>query len=109
MNDHGAGADFHVISDSDVPEHPGAASDHDAVAESGMTLASLVSRAAKCDALIKQHVFADLDGFPDHHAHPVIDEETASDNGSRVDIYSGQEPAHVGDDSWYKRYSQSVK
>jgi len=44
-------------------------------ADGRVALASIFAGAPERDALVNQHVVADLAGFTDHHAHAVIDEE----------------------------------
>ena len=47
--------------------------------------------AAQGDALIEGHVFADLGRLPDDDAHAVVDEETVTDGGPRMDLDAGQD------------------
>src|SRR5690606_1916706 len=47
---------------------------------------------AEGDAVIEQHVVADLGGLADYHAHPMVDEEPSADLRAGMDLDAG-EPA----------------
>ena len=78
-----------MIADADIAEDLRARSDHHAIADGGMPLAGVFSRAAERDALVHQDVVADLAGFADHHAHSVIDEAAAADGRAGMDFDAG--------------------
>ncbi len=61
------------------------------------------TQGADRDALIELHVVTDIRGFADHHAGAVIDEETLSDLGARVDIDPGSGMRILGHDARQKR------
>ena len=78
---------------------PGA--DRHAVAHRRMALArlppGLEGEPAQGDAVVDQHVVADLRRFADHHAHAVVDEEPPADPGAGMDLDAGDEAAGVRD------------
>src|SRR5579862_8749468 len=102
-NDHRAGTDFYVVADLNAPENLGACSDHDVVADRGVTLALLVAGSAERDAQVNENVVANLSGLADYHAHAVVDEETAADPGSRMDFDAGQKAGNLGDETRQNR------
>ena len=42
------------------------------------------------DTVIQSHIITDLGCFPNHHAHAVVNEETAADDGAGVDLDAGK-------------------
>ena len=93
--DHGIGADLGAGTDGERAENLGAGTDDDTIAEGRVALAGVPGGAAEGDAVIEGHVIADQGGLADHDAHAVVDEEAATDGGTRVDLDAGQ-PAHQG-------------
>ena len=57
----------------------------------GWRLPRSVAGTAERDALVKQHVVADLRGLADHHARAVIDEEAAADGRAGMDLDAREE------------------
>jgi hypothetical protein len=74
-----------------------------------MPLALLVTSATESDTLIKEYVVTDLSGFPYHDTGSVIDEETTSDDGGRVNFDSGEKPAELGNQTGHKWHAPLVK
>jgi hypothetical protein len=52
----------------------------------------------KHNAFINEAVIADLGGFPDHHTHAMVDEETSADRCSRMNLNSCQTPVEMRDE-----------
>src|SRR5665213_3290543 len=96
----GPGPDLDVVSEPNASEDLGAGPDHNIIAERRMAFPLFVTRAPECDALVKQDVVADLGGFADHHAHPVIDEKPSSDGGSGMN-FNGRREQEVIDAIFY--------
>lgn len=71
------------------------ADDH-AVTDGGMAFPANHATAAESDAVIDRDVVADLRGFSDHHAGRVVDEHASTDDGTGVDIYTGQDASEFG-------------
>src|SRR5262249_8079790 len=84
-----AGSDLDVVSDANISQDLRARSHHHAVAQRGVALTSILARTTQSYALIQQHVITDFRGLTNHDAHSVIDEETASDASSGMDLYAG--------------------
>ena len=51
--------------------------------------------AAERHTLVQCHVVADLGGFADHDARPVIDDEAAADVRSRMYLDAGQQSSEI--------------
>src|SRR4029077_17668393 len=83
--------------------------DDDAVADGGMPLAALGAGTAQGDALVDQHVVADLAGLADDDSGAVIDEETMTDAGARVDLDAREEAAHLRDHARNQRQIPAVE
>jgi hypothetical protein len=49
--------------------------------------------------MIEHTIVADLAGFPDHNAHPVIDEQPTADLRPRVNFDAREKSARLGNDS----------
>jgi hypothetical protein len=93
-----AGADPRVVADLDRAEHGRVGAEDDAVADRGVTLVPLQARASQRDALVQQHVVADLGGLADHHTHAVVDHDPAADRGAGVYLDARQPAAQVRDE-----------
>lgn len=85
-----ARADSGIIADVDWPQNRRADAKHDATADRWMSLSPFEARAAERDALIQQHVIADLGRLTDDDAHPVIDDNSPADPGARMYLDAGQ-------------------
>jgi hypothetical protein len=96
-NHHRARADLGIIADADVAENLRAGADHHAVADGRVPFARDLASAAQRDALVKQHVVADLRGFADHHAHSMIDEEALADGRARMNLDTGHRSRELAD------------
>ena len=72
---------------------------HDVVAQRGVALAALFTRAAERDALIQRDVIADFARFADDHAHGVVDEETAADFRGGVNFHARHETSELARDA----------
>ena len=72
---------------------------HNVIAERGVALAALFTRAAERDALIQRDVIADFARFADNHTHGVVDEETATDFRSRVNFHARHETSELARDA----------
>ena len=90
LHHHGIGPDASPLAHLNGAEHLGAGAYHHVVAQGGMALALLPGGPAQGDAVIERAVVPDLGGLADDHAHAVIDEETATDARSRMDLDAGQ-------------------
>ena len=49
-------------------------------------LYEVITRPTEGHPVIERDVLPDLGGFPDHHPHPVVDEEPLADGCTRVDL-----------------------
>ena len=92
LNHDRTGADPHIAAHSDVAEYPGAASDHDIVAERRVAPPRLLPGSTKRDALVEGHVVADDGRLADHDPHAVVDEEAATYHRARVYLHTREEP-----------------
>ena len=63
-----------------------------------MPLALVPGRPAERDTVVEGDIIADFGGFADHDAHAVVDEESVSDGGARMDFDAAHEPADLGDE-----------
>jgi hypothetical protein len=70
-----------------------------------MALAFFLAGAAQGNALVNEHVVADLGRLADHHAHAVVNEETPPDASARVDFDSCEPAAELGDETRNQRYA----
>ncbi len=61
-----------------------------------VTLAGLPRGPAQRHPMVQRAIVADLRGFPDDDAHPVVDEHPAPYGRARMDLDAGQPPAPVG-------------
>src|ERR1017187_4387855 len=95
VHHHRPRAHLHVIADSNVAQHLRAGAHHHAIADGGMAFALLIAGTAQGHALVEQHVVADLRGLAYYHAGTVVDEEAASDGGSRMNLNPRQEAADL--------------
>ena len=91
----GAGADFYVITDIDVPKHLGATGNHDIVTDGWMTLAAFFAGPAQGYSLIKGHIFTNNSRFSDYNATAVVYKKTFAKLGTRVDFHLGKETRHL--------------
>ena len=74
-----------------------------------MPLSLFLAGTTQRDALIDQHVVADLCSLADDDARAVVDEEAAADGGAGVDLDPGQEAAELRDDPRHQRHSPTVQ
>src|SRR6202030_446974 len=109
MDNNRSGSDLDVVADVYSTQHLRAGADDDIIPDRRVPLALLVTCTAQGDVLIEQHVVADHGGFPDYHAHPVIDEKTPADFRARMDLNAGQEARRLRKHSWDKGYSRQVQ
>src|SRR5674476_1657511 len=89
---HGVGADAGVVPDLDRPEDFSARTHRDPVSEAGVPLSRHETRSTQGDALVQGDVLADLGGLADHHAQGVVDEQPWAEDGTGMDIDSGEHP-----------------
>jgi hypothetical protein len=75
-----------VIAYPYVAQHLGAGSNDHVVPDRGMALTALIARASERYVLVQENVVSDLSGFPDDHAHSVINEKAPADGGPGVDL-----------------------
>jgi hypothetical protein len=68
-----------------------------------VAFAFLLTGTTKRNTLVEKAIIANFGGLADHHTHPVIDEETASDPGSGMDLNSRQPPAELRYESRHDR------
>ena len=90
LHDDGVGPDPGTVTDDDVAEDLGAGPDDDVVADGRVPLTALAAGAAERDLMIEVDVVADHGGLADHHAHAVIDHESAPDLRGGMDFDAGQ-------------------
>ena len=79
----------------DVAQYLGTGSDGDVVAQGGVALAALVSRAAECDALVQHAIIADDGGLPDDDSHGVVDEQATPDLRGGMNLDAGEKPGDL--------------
>src|SRR5580704_3434419 len=88
-NHYGASADPAATADRHRTDNRGTRTDHHVVFERRVALFLLEAGAAERDALVEQHVVADLCGLADDDAHAVIDKEATPNLGARMDFDAG--------------------
>ncbi|MNK96625.1 hypothetical protein D3C87_1169150 [compost metagenome] len=91
----GIGTHLGPGTDSERAQHLRARPDHDAITQGRVTLALVPAGAAQGHALINSHVIADFGGFTDNDAHAMVNEETTTDLGTRMDLDPGQPAAEI--------------
>src|SRR5581483_6738907 len=101
--------DLYVVADFDVAEYLRARSDRYIVPERRMPFPLLAACTAQGDALVKQHVVADLGGFADHDARPVINEKTPADGGAGVNLNLRKETADLRNNPRHERNVPLIK
>jgi hypothetical protein len=79
------------------------------VAQRRMSLAGLLTRPAQRYTLIKQAVVPDFSRFPNHHAHPVIDEEPPPDGRARMNFNARNPPRHLRNQPRQQRYPSLIQ
>src|ERR1043165_2204865 len=94
-DDDGTRANARVFADFDAADDLRSGADRDLVAKRGMALDALGTGAAEGDALVEHDVVADFGSFTDDHAHTVIDEEAAADDGAGMDFDAGEKAREV--------------
>ena len=78
-------------------QHLGARTDDDTVLQRRMALAFVPTGATQGYTLIKRDVITDLCGLADHNPHPVINEETTTHLGTRMNFNTCHPAAEVRD------------
>src|SRR6202022_3918719 len=81
---HGSGGYLGGCADDDGSQNDRAGTDDDIILERRMAFAALQARATEGDALIQRAVLADLGCLSDDDGHPVVDEQSTTDLGSRM-------------------------
>ena len=82
-----------VCTDLNIPQDFSARTDHNAVADAGVSFSLTMPRAAEGHAVIEMDVVTDHSGFANDDAHAVVDEEASADLRARVDFDAGS-PTH---------------
>src|SRR5437763_1931770 len=108
-HDHRSSTNLDVISDADIAQNFRTGSDYDAVADGRMPLAGILPRSAERHALVQQHVVSDLGCLADHHAHSVIDEETAPDSRARMDLDARHRSRELRNDARESKPSREIQ
>src|SRR5690348_5125335 len=70
-------------------DHRGSGADHHVVLDRRMALLLLEAGASQRYALVDKDVVADFRGLADHHAHPMVDEQSSPDGGAGMDFDAG--------------------
>ena len=90
-DDKGICAYLSVISHGNWAEKDGTCPNVYVISDSWMALACMLTGSSECDIVEHHAVVADLRGFADDHARPVIDKEISSDFSCWMDLHSGPE------------------
>ena len=96
---HGIGADSGAFPDGDRPEDFGTRADGDIVTDRGVAFGLGEDLAAEGDAVVEHDTVANLGGFADDDAHPVVNEEAAADGGAGVDLHTREEARELRQDA----------
>ena len=99
LDDNGVAADLHVVTDGDVSQYLGAASNGYVVAQRGVALACLIAGAAQGDALVERAVIANDRGLANNDAHGMVDEEVLADMCGGVNLDAGHMPGYLRHDA----------
>ena len=91
FGDDGIGAYGGAGAYRDGAEDLRAGANGDVIADGGVALGLGEDLAAQGHAVVEHDAVADLRGLADDDAHAVVDEETAADGGTRVDLHAGEE------------------
>jgi hypothetical protein len=111
-------ADGRAATDRDPAQNGGTGVDHDIVLDDRMARVALDQLAfviggempgAEGDGLIDAHIVADDRGLADHDAGAVIDEETRSDAGARMDVDSRPGMGDLRDQACHQLRVQPVQ
>ena len=90
------GADASSRADRHRAEHRRADADDRVILDRGMSLAALLPRPAQGDPLVHGDVVADRSGLTDDDAHTMVDEDSLTNSGSRVNLDPGDRPIQLG-------------
>src|SRR5262249_18600448 len=74
-----------------------------------MPLAFFFAGPAQGNALVHQHIIADLSGFPDHDAGAMIDKKPTADARSWVDLDTGEKAAELRNHARQQRHTPQVQ
>ncbi len=84
-----------IFTDSNIPQHAGAGTDHDVVANCGMPLTLLFAGSSQGHALVQGHIIADYSGLANHDTHTVINKQAAPNFRAGVDLYACNETCQL--------------
>jgi hypothetical protein len=87
LHNDGIGSNSRVIAHSDWAENLRSRTDDDTITDRWMTLAGPVPSTTKCDLMIEGYVTSDHGRLTDDDSRRMIDKETFSDRGSRMNVH----------------------
>src|SRR5471030_1741811 len=99
LGHHRVGTDLGARPDRKRPQHLGTSTHHYTRLQGWMALAFVPAGATQGHALVKRHVVADFSGFANDDAHAVINEETPTYLGTRVNLDACHPAAEVRDNA----------
>lgn len=71
--------------------------DHYAIANGGVPFAALVTGSAQGDTVVNQYVVTDDCGFANHHTHSVVNEDPATERGTRMNLDPSEKSGELGE------------
>ena len=102
-NQYGICSNARIVSDFDITQDLGASADRDAIPDRGMPLARVQARATQGDSVVDRHVGTHDCRLADDNSCAVINEDSGTKAGTRVDLDPGQRPRSLGErSSWQK-------
>ena len=87
---HRVGGDAGVVAHGEGTQHLGSAADEHVVANGRVALALVLTGTAQRNAVENQTVVTDLRSLANHDAHTVVNDQTAADGGTGVDLDAGE-------------------
>jgi hypothetical protein len=85
---HSACADFCAVANVNVAEQLGVGTEHHSVSDFRMTVADFVTGTAEGHAVQETDVVADYGGFTDDNVCGVVNQETMTDFGGRMNVHA---------------------
>ncbi len=90
LGDHRVGTDLGTLAYFKGTENLRSGTNHHTVSDRGMSLALVPAGSAKGYALVKRNVIADHRGLANHDTHAMINEESAANRCTRMNLNAGK-------------------